>query len=456
MLFNRFYGKKAAVFIILMMAIIAFTSCSVRKRTRTNINVTRTSKVQDEGTHTMTGVIVNVDRELGQVTVRELESDIDTILDYDAVSEIINKYGVQITGDELKNGQIMAVTYNTENSKVISMNIPKEVWEYQEVDEFSFDGEENSLSLAGRKYQYTDWTYFSSLDGKIQMMELDDNDIITARGIGTKVYSVTRTQGHGYIRLANHSYFIGGTVNVGNQVILPVTENMLIAAGEGSYRVTLSKGTTRAVKNAVVEDGSETKLDFSEYKTEVKNAGSITFDIEPYGADLYINGSAVDYSSPVALNYGEYNIKVEMTGYTTYTGVLDVEKAGDTVYINLIEENASVASQESTPKPSGKTGASKNSSSKDDNDKDSNDGGDVTTKKIDSNHTITISAPEGAEVYLDNIYKGLAPCTFTKVIGSQTITLSKPGYQTKSYSVDVLDDNKNVKLGFSELAEDSG
>ena len=158
MFFNRFYGKKTAVFIIFLMVLMVFTSCSARKRTRTNVNVTRTSKVQDEKTHTMTGVIVNVDRELGQVTVRELESDVDTILDYNAVSEIIDKYGVQITGDELKNGQIMAVTYNTENSKVVSMNIPKEVWEYQEVDKFSFDGEEKSLSLAGRKYQYTDWT----------------------------------------------------------------------------------------------------------------------------------------------------------------------------------------------------------------------------------------------------------------------------------------------------------
>lgn len=444
MLFNRFYGKKTVVFIILIMVLTVFTSCTIKKHTRSNINVKNTENVQETETSTFTGIIVNVDKELGQVTVRELDSDVDTILDYNATSEIIDKYGVQITGDELQPGQIMAVTYNTKSSRVVSMNIPEEVWEYQEVDKFSFDGEENSLSLAGKKYQYTNQTYFTSLDSKIQMMELNDNDIITARGIGIKVYSVTRTKGHGYIRLANYSYFIGGTLNVGNSIILPVTENMLVAASEGSYRVMLSKGSTKAMKNVVVKDGSETKLDFSEYKTEVQNVGNITFDIEPYGADLYINGSAVDYSSPVALNYGEYNIRVEMTGYTTYTGVLDVEKAGSVVKIDLIDENASVDSQTGTPKPSGEPGSTSSS------------GDDVTTKKIDSNHTITVSAPEGAEVYLDNVYKGLAPCSFTKVIGSQTITLSKPGYQTKSYSVDVLDDDKNVKLGFSDLAEDSG
>ena len=54
-------------------------------------------------------------------------------------------------------------------------------------------------------------------------------------------------------------------------------------------------------------------------------------------------------------------------------------------------------------------------------------------------------------MYLDNVYKGLAPCTFTKVIGSQTITLRKEGYNTKSYSVDVLDDDQDVKYSFSDL-----
>lgn len=451
MLFNRFYGKKAVLFIILILVLTVSTSCSVKKRTRSSRNVIVAGNVQKEENSIITGIIVNVDRELKQVTVRGLESDIDTILDYNATSEITDKYGTKITGDELQHGQIMAVKYNPDNLRVVSMEIPKEVWEYQEVDEFSFDGEENSLSFAGRKYQYSGWTYFSSLDSKIQMMEINNNDIITVRGIGIKAYSVTRTKGHGYIRLVNYNYFKGGTVNVGNSIILPVTGNMLISASAGSYRVMLSKGSTKAVKNVTVKDGSETKLDFSEYKTEVKNAGSVTFDIEPYGADLYINGYAVDYSSPVALNYGEYNIKVEMTGYTTYTGVLDVEKAGDIVKIDLIDENASVgAFSTSAPKPSGGTG------NKEDKDKEDGGSSDVTTKKIDSNHTITVSSPEGAEVYLDNVYKGLAPCSFTKVIGSQTVTLSRPGYQTKSYSIDVLDDGKNVKLGFSELAEDSG
>ena len=49
----------------------------------------------------------------------------------------------------------------------------------------------------------------------------------------------------------------------------------------------------------------------------------------------------------------------------------------------------------------------------------------------------------------------MAPCTFTKVIGSQTITLSDSGYVTKSYPVDILDDGKDVKLSFADLVKEN-
>ena len=45
--------------------------------------------------------------------------------------------------------------------------------------------------------------------------------------------------------------------------------------------------------------------------------------------------------------------------------------------------------------------------------------------------------------------------SFTKIIGSQTISLRKDGYTPKSYSVDVLDDGEDVKLSFSDLKESS-
>ena len=429
---NKRYG--VAVFLMLFMCVAVFCSCSKKNNQRRSVKPVPTMV---EATQNFTGVITNVDRELSQLTLRELDEEVDTILNYNSTSVIMDRYKKEITGDELQQGQIVNVTYTVDDADVTEINVPKDVWEYQEVEEFSFDNDNNALSLAGRKYQYTSGTYFSTPESKIQMMELNSQDILTVRGIGITVYSVTRTSGHGYVRLSGYSDFIGGMVNIGNSVILPITENMLITMGEGNYRITLSKNRVHATKTVNVKDGEEEIVDFSDFvSSAAENVGNVTFNIEPYGADLYINGTMVDYSSPLALNYGTYKVVVEMTGYNSYSGTLDVKSTNPVINIDLIEEETSVASK-STATPSA-TGGSKNK---------------PATKTIDSSHTITVNAPEGAEVYLDNVYKGLAPCTFTKVIGSQTITLSRTGYITKSYSIDILDDKKDVNLSFGPLAE---
>ena len=106
--------------------------------------------------------------------------------------------------------------------------------------------------------------------------------------------------------------------------------------------------------------------------------------------------------------------------------------------IDLSEEKADTKATESTKAPSAT--ASANSSN-------------TVTRQIDSDHTISVSSPVGVEVYLDNVFKGVTPCSFTKVIGTQTITLSDSGYVTKSYTVDILDDGKDTKLSFADLVE---
>ena len=72
------------------------------------------------------------------------------------------------------------------------------------------------------------------------MMEINKQDVLTVRGTGYNVYSVVKSRGHGYIRLSHYKDFIGGMIEVGDSMILPVTKNMLITVGEGSYKVILS------------------------------------------------------------------------------------------------------------------------------------------------------------------------------------------------------------------------
>lgn len=444
MLYHRKNCRKYFFVLLIVTMAAVLAGCGSHTRRQRRAGAFRMNTEEPDHTGSITGVIVMQDTQNAKITVRELDSDVESILHYDSSAEVFDQYEQSIRADQLKTGLIIEAHYRPEDAVLVRASVPKDVWEYNEVSSFSFREEDRMMKFAGEKYQYSDLTYISSGVQNITRQDLNTQDELTVRGVGYRVYSIVRTLGHGYIRLANYGDFIGGMAEVGNSIILPITENMLITAGEGIYPLTLIHGDMVTTKTITVTADQEVVADFSDYVPALENVGMITFQVDPEGADLFINGTTVDYSAPVALNYGEYRIVVKMTGYDTYTGTLDVEQPSSYVKIDLIEKTAGVDGQESktTDSPSAT------------DDANASDSSDTATKRVDSNHSIHVTAPNGVEVYLDNVYKGLAPCKFKKVIGSQTITLRKNGYITKSYSVDILDDDENVSLSFPELAED--
>lgn len=433
---------------MLVLCMAVFTSCSLSTR-RQSGQVAATPEVE---TRAVSGVVIQNDTQNSQLQIRELDTDTVDTLSYGATSTVTDQYKSEIEGTQIEVGQIYTVTYRLSDAKIEVAEVTEDVWEYQDVKKFSFNGDENMMQLAGGKYQYDTKTYFASSTSTIEPMEFSSQDVLTVRGIGIKVYSAVRTSGHGYIRLTNYNDFMGGMAEVGDKIIVPIAQNMLITAGEGTYRLTLSKTGASATKTVTVKNDTEVVVDFSDYVPTTKNIGEVTFDVEPEGADVALNGTTINYSKPVRLNYGKYKVTVSMTGYQTYSGVLNVAEPSKTISIDLIE--ASDEDEESTASASPSASSTSSSDSDSSSTSDSSSDSDTVTKQIDSDHTITISAPEGASVYLDNVYKGMVPCTFTKIVGSQTITLSETGYVTKSYSVDILDDDNNTKLSFADLVKD--
>lgn len=438
MLINRGRSSVLMGITILTLALLAVSGCS-NTTVRRTVRPGNTAPVDEPEYSALQGVVIQNDVSRRQMILQELGSDIQTTLSYDATTQVTDKYGSLKTGEEVEAGEILEADYTPGMGRIATMQVPEGVWEYQEVSKYSIDNEQKSMEFAQRKYQYSSQTYIGSSGQTIELMELNKQDVLTVRGIDYSVYSIVRTKGHGYIRLKNYSDFVGGMIEIGNGIILPVTKNMLLTVREGTYRVVLCKGSMSAVKTATVQMDKEVTLDFSDYQPSAQRIAKVTFQIDPKGADLTINGTAVDYSKPLPLLYGSYRISVTMTGYTEWSGIMKVREPSPTIKINLIDEDADVVDTKK-----GKEDNSQESTSNE------------VTKKIDSDHTITVSAPEGAEVYLDNVYKGLVPCTFTKVIGSQTLTLRRDGYVTKSYSIDILDDDKDSTLTFADLIESSG
>ena len=66
---------------------------------------------------------------------------------------------------------------------------------------------------------------------------------------------------------------------------------------------------------------------------------------------------------------------------------------------------------------------------------------------------MTIAAPDAPEVYWDGSYMGLAPLSIKKTVGTHVITLRKPGYETRSFTVMLDDAKEDVSYTFDAMVQ---
>lgn len=423
---------------------------------------------------TFTGVIKEIDLERNTITIFDIKKKQDIQFSYTNGTDVKNKYGKRLTMDQMEIGEIVDGFYYSTSKKLTMLNKNKEAWDYSNIDRFTMEKTKKLIDLGERTYQYDEDIIISAGTQLIDSIDLNQKDELLVRGIGNHVYSISVTKGHGFIRLKNYDDFVGGTIEVGYGIIVPIVENMLIVAREGSYRVRLENGDLTAEKKIVLLRDEEITLDMSQYHKKEKEIGYVNFKIDPKGADLYINGRLKDYEDPVKLNYGRYDIRVSMTGYEDYEGILTIGESTSTIIISLAEGAAKVKDDENSSKKDDNSNSSdnkesnkKNDSSSDKSNNDSDNSTSIkdkadnptgvtsstTTKKTDNDHKITVEAPKGAEVYLNGVLKGTVPISFPKEIGTHTITLSQTGNATKSYTVEVVDDGEDVILNFPEMTK---
>jgi hypothetical protein len=218
---------------------------------------------------------------------------------------------------------------------------------------------------------------------------------------------------------------------------------MLLTVPEGTQEITMANGEYTGTASVEVRRGQVTTLDMSKFIKQAADIAHVNFKIDPEGAQLYINGSLTDYSKAVKLRYGNHTIQVVLEGYNEYSGVLTIKEANPTVVINLGQETAEVESDSSDSSDENSSSDSTSSTTE----------ASTSDAEYDTDHTITVSAPKGAAVYVNGTYKGEAPCSFTKMIGEVTLTLTMDGYTTKSYSIEIQDDSQDITWSFPDLTK---
>ena len=232
-------------------------------------------------------------------------------------------------------------------------------------------------------------------------------------------------KGHGYLRLANDENFVGGWIEIGQTQIRRITEDMLLLVPEGDYQVNISNKGGGGIKSVTIHRNQETTLDIGDLEIPEPQYGMVLFSLNPSSAELYIDGEKVDPSGPVDLIYGIHQMIARAEGYQSITQYIRV--AQESAGINVVLEP--------------------NESEEEEEKESSSSSGDTLTDY----YKVYVDAPEGVEVYVDGNYVGISPCSFKKNPGVRVITLRKNYFETRSYTVQVDDEEKDLSFSFADL-----
>ncbi len=476
--YKRMHKHYNIVGMLLFLAIMVMISGCEKKVSNSNENIipnAANASEQPKYDTSFLGVVKEINDISKTITIYNVDQNMDVTLFYSGGTDIKDQYEQVISISQMELGEMVDAYCVSDTSKLVKMQISNKAWEYESVNKIQIDRSNKVVQIVDHKYQYNENIVVTNQEGLISLIDLNDRDELTVKGVGGKIYSIMVTKGHGYIRLTNYKDFIGGTIEVGYGIIIPVVEDMLIVAREGSYKVTMENGELVGSRNVTVTRDNEITLDMGDFRIKKEHVGTVNFVVSPEGADLYINGAIVDYTQPLELNYGEHDVIVRLAGYEDFVGILTVAAAYQTININLAEATAEVVQEDGTTSDESQANEDENVNNQDEtvdsdnsqnNNNNNTNGTDITkdntntdtpttttgTTKIDNSHTISVQAPVGAKVYLNGTLKGTAPVKFTKEIGTHVITFSMDGYVTKSYTIEVVDDAENVTFTFPDMA----
>lgn len=451
------------------------------------------------------GVLRKVDGEQKTVTVYQIGKMEEVEFSYNGATEVLTRYGSRATMLQLSPGMIVQTICKEGSDRLTYIREDDESWVYKGIINLEIDKANYSMSIGDQNYQYDDQITIVNQNELVDLLDLSEKDVLTARGVDGKIYSLEVTVGHGMLEFAHYEDFVGGSIEVGYEVFDQIKEDMAYVLREGSYKLFMKTGKLEVNKYITITRGETVVVDLNEYRNEVGKSGQVTFVLNPKNAELYLDNKLVETKEPVELGYGDYILEVRCEGYETCSRLLSVSMPTQTIRIDLADSSTNTSDgslsdlnpdgsgSEGNDNSGGGTGSDFNpSDDREDKNPDEDDldddweneddiieiGDEDTSDEVDdpddsdsSNDAsgddsgankgevmpglyIMVQKPEGASVYFDGTYVGVAPVQMDKVTGEHQITLRRDGYISKTYTIEVEKDSDNAVYSFPNLTKE--
>lgn len=258
---------------------------------------------------------------------------------YGLTTGFFDKYGNHMSVSDIHQGDVVDISGADSDGKAKRIQKSDKVWTNDAVTNFSVDKDKSVLEIGSSSYRLGERTMIFSGSEVIDTDSITAQDKLSVVGIDKDIVSISVTTGHGTLQLSNTSLFEGSFLQLGDRIFAEITKDMSLDVPEGSYTLAVANNGWGGSTDIEIKRGETTKVNLNDLKGEGPKKSSILFEVDVQSAKIYVDGSEIDYTSPVEITYGKHTLKVTADGYDTWTRTLYVNSKEATIQIT-INDNA--------------------------------------------------------------------------------------------------------------------
>ncbi len=338
--------RKLHILFLLLLLIAAAAGCGEQKKRitdgsevytkRKNINVQEnldTEKESQGQNQEVLYAVTGIDTERKLLTLRDCDTAKEKPYIYTGGTFIKNKYGDQLTIEQVSLGELVCITEKEE--KLTEVQFSKDIFSYDDLYKYTLDKEQKSLMVGNESYYFDENILVFHEGSKISVSEISEDDMICMKGMGQHIYVIQVISGHGTVVLENTELFHGGYITIGNILSKKITPEMRIEVPEGTYLLAVANNGYGGSREITVEANRELKVNLDELKGEGPKTCQIKFKVTPENAVVQLDGEEVDLSQPVQVNYGVHQLTAKADGYAGWKRKLIVNSSTAEISIEM-------------------------------------------------------------------------------------------------------------------------
>lgn len=294
----------------------------------------------------MTAIITSMDMENNQMHFVSVLDGTDITLQYHGGVRVTDTKGADIGIDNVACGNVVDIVYYMDTEKLVSIAKNAKVKTYTQIKKFLYRQDDHTAVYNGNRFPVSDYAQVFDGDQALSLVDVNTEDEVTLSLWNGNLVSVIITKGHGYVRLLNQGTYVGGFVEIGKDVIVPVTADMLVAVGEGDYTLRISKNGYSGEKSIRVTKDRELNVDISDIAIP---SGTVTFAVTPEDANevIKVDGEVIANRTYTGL-YGDHELSITADGYDSFRGSFKITETMKTLRVTLQQETTEETTEDTT------------------------------------------------------------------------------------------------------------